>query len=255
MKSAFLHGSMEGTDSVYMRPLQGVHCGLQKGKAFRLNKSIYGLKQSNSIWGRLLTSRLIDIGFWPLQSDECFFMRNTGQVTIRIVVYVDDMLLIGDDRSTMEDVKAKLAQSFKMKTENATTSFLGVHMDRKNESCILRQHKFILQLERFNMLESKAVSTPMSSTLKPGELLRGDPITFTVLYQEAIGALLYLAGRTRPDESFAVKVLAHTQGRPTMNHLKAVKRVLRYLNGTRNTGLEIKPADAGRHQSTSNSLC
>ncbi|KAI0559401.1 reverse transcriptase [Gracilaria domingensis] len=146
--------------------------------------------------------------------------------TLWVVVYVDDMLLIRDDVTLMRRVKSEMGRCFEVKTESTAASFLGVHMERGPDFVILHQQAFITEvLNRFNMLESRAIDTPLSSSARPSDLLEGDPISFSLLYQEAVGALLYLAGWTRADICYAVNLLARAQSGPTVNHWRAVKRI------------------------------
>ena len=114
--------------------------------------------------------------------------------------------------------------------------FLGVEFKDLGDRVVLTQKNYVDKLiKKFNMQECRPISTPML----PGQDWSVSPseTVAVVLYKEAIGGLLYLSTRTRPDISFPVSLLARFASSPHEKHWKAVKRILRYLKGTHDFGL------------------
>lgn len=141
-------------------------------------------------------------------------------------------------------------------------SFLGPTMERQKENRIMKIHqtKYIEQmLEKFRMTESKPQMTPMatkqvsnrenqqknseSTKIKRKsklKIIREKKVEGKISYREAIGSLLYLAGATRPDISYAVNFLARKQANPDEGDWKDVKRIFRYIRGTSEVALVYK---------------
>lgn len=129
-------------------------------------------------------------------------------------------------------LKDRLRDKFKIKDLGPVSYALGIQINRNQESGTieLNQRQYIVSiLERFGMLESKPVGTPLDKNVKFSADLA--PID-NVPYQELIGSLMYLSVSTRPDISFAVSFLSQFNNSHTTEQWSAAKRVLRYLKGT-----------------------
>ena len=117
--------------------------------------------------------------------------------------------------------------------------FLRVKVKHLEEGGIwIGQHTYIKEiLKKFNMENSKSVVTPLDSRAKLIKATDDDEFFEPETYQSAVGCLLYLLTRTRPDIAYAVGNVARFTAKPTKLHWSAVKRIMRYLNGTINHGL------------------
>lgn len=142
----------------------------------------------------------------------------------------------------MEDLKREVCKTFPSRDLGEVKRIVGVDVTRDdNGSVAISQQEHIDDmLQRFRMTECKAVSTPMdcgttnSLKLNPDEEHRGKEVP----YREAIGTLMYLTQASRPDITYAVCKLARYVENLTSEHWQCVKRVFRYLQGTKN--LELK---------------
>lgn len=179
------------------------------------------------------------MGFVQTTADPCIYTAATGERFI-IAVYVDDILLAGRNDKQMMEVKKMLAKHFEIKDMGELTHFLGVKIVQKPETgeIWMGQTTYAKNvLEKFGMENSKPVNTPVdmnSKLVKHSDDKEGvDPTRF----QSAVGSLLYLSTRTRPDIVYAVNNVARFCAKPTNHHWTAVKRIMRYLNGTLNLGL------------------
>jgi len=172
-----------------------------------------------------------------------------------ILVYVDDVIIVAKGKEEMEKIKYEMHSRFKMEDMGELSWFLSVLYERNRDKRTIKmsQTAYIDKLlVKYKMDDANAVSTPMvpdavdlmsveSKELK--ELTRGTPNEWLTWYRSLVGALLYLATWTRPDISYAVGILTRSMNYSNEIHRTAAKRVLRYLKGTRNYGIEYRDED------------
>ena len=143
-----------------------------------------------------------------------------------IAIYVDDIILATKSEDRLKQVKDTLAAQFEVKDIGPLHYFLGVNImqDQNHESIWIGQPTYSQSLlRRFNMEMAKPVKTPVSSSSRLMKATEMDGCVDKSLYQSAIGSLLYLATRTRPDIAFAVNQVAKFSNSPTKEHWTAVK--------------------------------
>ncbi|CAI5464484.1 unnamed protein product [Closterium sp. Yama58-4] len=206
-----------------------------------LKRPVYGLKQAPREWHAKLSATLQSLGFSPSHSDASLFIRSSPS-RFFISVYVDDMILLADTRTDMDQVKRSLQERLKCKDLGPLQNYLGMAItrDRSARTITLSQSHYIGQvLEKFEMAQAKPVSTPLpfGHQLAPPT----SPSTSSRPYAELVGSLMYAMMCTRPDLAYPVSVLARFvgPGRHTEEHWTAAKRVLRYLRGTRDHALTL----------------
>jgi len=237
VKSAYLNGTL--TEEIYMEQPPGFSNGTDD--VCRLHKSIYGLKQSGRIWNQRLHSAFIKLNYTRSDADHCLYSRIDDTEYTIIGVHVDD-LTIATSHNNLTRVKDELKSCFEMTDLGECQQIVGIEMrrDRGSKTIGLFQSQYIdTILTRFGMENSKLASTPLDPNVKliPRSGSEQDPKMKGVPYQEAIGSLMYAALGTRPDISFAVQHLSQFSSNPSPAHWTAVKRVLRYLNNTRDFGI------------------
>ncbi|RVX06995.1 Retrovirus-related Pol polyprotein from transposon TNT 1-94 [Vitis vinifera] len=162
-----------------------------------------------------------------------------------LLLYVDDMLIVGSDIEEINNLKKQLSKQFTMKDLGATKQILGMRIirDKANRTLKLSQSEYVNKvLNRFNMNEAKPVSTPLGSHFKlskeqsPKTKEERDHMS-KVPYTSAIGSLMYAMVCTRSDIAHAVGVVSKFMSRPRKQHWEAVKCILRYLKGSLDTCL------------------
>jgi len=236
VKNAFLHGDL--LEEVYLAPPPGFALkGEYSGRVCRLHKSLYGLKQSPRAWFARFSSVILQSGFTQCRSDHTCFIRATpaGRRTI-VLVYVDDIIITGDDPSGISGVKATLSSAFEVKDLGHLRYFLGIEVARSRKGISISQRKYTLDLLRdTGLLGCRPASTPMDINHRL-HADAGDPLPDPSQYQRLVGRLIYLTN-TRPDISFSVSVLSQFMHSPRTSHLEATRRVLRYLKGAPGLGL------------------
>ncbi|RFU31063.1 hypothetical protein B7463_g5291, partial [Scytalidium lignicola] len=205
-----------------------------------LLKSLYGLKQAPRCWQLKLNSKLAEIGFLPLQSDPSVFFNQ--RLSIFICTYVDDFLVIGPGGSQFDEVKRILHDLFEMIDMGPASWFLGVRIirDWEKHTISLVQDGYVKKiLDRFGYSNVKPHSTPFEANVAEF-MVKYDGIATpqdVQLYSEKVGSVMYLMTQTRPDLSFPVSRLSQFLQNPSPQHLKLVKQVFQYLQGTQDVGI------------------
>ena len=197
----------------------------------KLNKFLYGLKQSGRNWNQLLHNFLTSKNFLQSVSDPCVYIRhyNHGELTI-LLIWVDDIIIASNSASTLREVKEALGQMFRMKDLERLSRFLNINFTFGTDSISMDQTKYIEKiLNRFQMDGCKHRATP--SELGVNKILteNSDDLADKKLYQEIVGSLIYVMRPTRPDLSFIVTKLSQYMSNIQFN---MAKHVLRYLKGT-----------------------
>ena len=148
-------------------------------------------------------------------------------------IFVDD-LIISAEETEAKKVRKMLMSEFKMRDLGNLSWILGIRVERNKEKIELSQQAYINTiLEKFGMENSKPTSTPLPFKWDNNVTDATAPFENIKLYQQIVGSLIYLSNKTRPDISFAVGLLARHMSKPTKHDYDLSKRVMRYLNGTR----------------------
>ena len=128
VKIAFLNGILEET--VYMTQPEGFVDQNNAGKVCKLKKSIYGLKQASRSWNLRFDEAISKFGFIKNPDESCVYKKVSGSDITFLVIYVDDILLIGNSIPLLESVKAWLGKCFSMKDLGEAQYILGIKINR-----------------------------------------------------------------------------------------------------------------------------
>ncbi|OMO51796.1 Reverse transcriptase, RNA-dependent DNA polymerase [Corchorus capsularis] len=238
VKTAFLHGDLQ--EEIYMDQPEGFKVKGKEHMVCRLKKSLYGLKQALRQWYKKFDSFMVSHLFKRTATDPCVYFRSFGNNFIILLLYVDDMLIVGQDVELISKLKDDLSRSFDMKDLGPAKQILGMDIirDRKAGKLWLSQEKYVERiLKRFNMQDAKSVSTPLANHFKltkkscPVSEKKKDEMA-VILYSSVVGSLMYLMVCTRPDIAHAVGVMSRFLSNPGKVHWEAVKWIFRYLRGT-----------------------
>ena len=240
VKSAYLNAKLDC--DVYMEQPEGFKVGTGSDMVLKLNKSLYGLKQSGRMWNHLLHSFLVDLGFSRSEAENCLYTRSQYGIKVMILVWVDDLIIAGSDLNRVQEVKLQLSKRFKMKDFGTIKEFLGIQFEFNEDYVKLHQAKYVTKvLEKFNMIDCNAKRLPCDpSIVKIGDNV-SEVFEDNTLYRSIVGSLVYLSSCTRPDLSYLVTKLSERLENPTQAHYSACKYALRYLCGTIDKGLIYKP--------------
>ncbi|KAJ9541256.1 hypothetical protein OSB04_027762 [Centaurea solstitialis] len=239
VKTAFLNGKL--TEDVYMEQPEGFEDPKNPNKVCKLLKSIYGLKQASRSWNLHFDERIKEFGFTKSEFEPCVYTKFSGSIVTFLVLYVDDILLIGNDVPTLQSVKSWLSKCFQMKDLGEAAYILGIKIYRNRSKRLigLSQSTYIDKiLKKFRMDESKKGFIPMqhgivlSKTQCPVSSQDQDKMK-SVPYASAIGSIMYAMLCTRPDVAYSVSVTSRYQQNPGEPHWVAVKNILKYLRRTK----------------------
>ncbi|XP_035548677.1 uncharacterized mitochondrial protein AtMg00810-like [Juglans regia] len=214
VNNAFLHGDLD--EEVYMKLPPG-YCPKGETRVCRLRKSLYGLKQASR--------------FVQSQADHSLFTLITATNLTIVLVYVDDILVVGNDLSQVTYFKTIISTHFKTKDLGPLKYFLGLEVARSPSGIFLNQRKYALDiLTDSGLLGSRPASFPMEQNLKLSDT-DGDLLPDPGPYRRLVGRLIYLT-ITQPDIVFAVNILSQFMHAPRVPHMTAATHVLRYIKGT-----------------------
>jgi hypothetical protein len=248
--SAFLNAELDEDEVIYMEMPQGFE---EEGTVLRLHKALYGLKQAPRKWQRTC-SRFLEqkLKMKACVSDPClFFKRSKSGRLILLFLFVDDMQASyhKEDLAEWNEMKQQLIQQFNTKDMGESKWILGmaIKRDRTARTITLDQEVYITKLlERFGVDKCRTATSPEDPASEKFPRLGKERGGATLeqpadrqRYMEMVGGLLYAAISTRPDIAHAVHVLTKHMQQPLRRHEVAAERVMRYLAGTRQMGLQF----------------
>ncbi len=239
IKTAFLNGDLE--EEIYMVQPERYQVEGKTHLVCKLKKALYGLKQAPRQWHKKLHKFLIQLGFKQCHKEQCIYVftdKKTNTI-IYLAVYVDDIVIAGKNKQTMNKIKMQIQEKFEVSDKGELTYLLGIKIDRDRSTKTLRmnQAKFVNDLlVKFQMEGCDSEPTPQVQGL-PAESKQTEE-DINLPYRSLVGALQYLVSATRPDIAFAVRFLSSHNHDYTKAHWKMAKRVLKYLKGTLTLGLQ-----------------
>ena len=257
ISTAFLHAPT-GNDNLYMWPpaeLYGQHSTI----VWQLLKAIYGLRTSPKSWQDFLADVLKQLGLTRLVSEPNVY-RNEQQ-TVFVMVYVDDLLFLGE-QSEVNKIFEAIQQKVLLRptgelTYGKTISFLGRNLTNRGDHIDITLAPDYVEaiLKEHNLQNCNPVTTPGTASLKQ---TINDEVPLSkeehAQYRRAVGKLQWLT-YTRPDISYATKELARDLQSPTQHSLHKLKHLLRYLRGTQYYKQTVHPTITPEGISTFDLMC
>ncbi|GJW21961.1 retrotransposon protein, putative, ty1-copia subclass [Tanacetum coccineum] len=239
VKTAFLNGYLN--EEVYMEQPKGFVNPKYPNRVCKLKRSIYGLKQASRQWNKRFDDEIKKFGFSQNADEPCVYLKASGSNVTFLILYVDDILIMGNSIPMLQDVKSYLRRCFAMKDLGEAAYIFGIkiYRDRSRRLISLCQSAYIEKiLKRFHLENSKRGSIPMQDKLRlsksqgastPAELKRMQ----SVPYASAVGSIMYAVRCTRPDVAFAQNITSRFQQNPGDLHWTTVKNILKYLRNTK----------------------
>ncbi|KAK8578849.1 hypothetical protein V6N13_142124 [Hibiscus sabdariffa] len=220
VKTAFLNGKLE--EDVYMTQPEGFVTPENAGKVCKLQRSIYGLKQASRSWNLRFNEAIQEFGFIRNEDEPCVYKKFSGSIVSFLILYVDDILIIGNDIPTLQSIKTWLSSCFSMKDLGEASYILGVKIYRDTSRRLLglSQSTYIDKvLKRFSMEKSKRGFLPirhgisLSKEMCPSTPQERERMS-QIPYASAIGSIMYAMICTRPDLSYALSMTSRYQANP-----------------------------------------
>ena len=237
-------------EEVYIEQPKGFARKDKLDMVLKLIKSLYGLKQAPKTFFEKLKAGLLERGFIQSEMDKCLFMKRD----MICVVYVDDTIFAGPDSNAIEEVITGLGvqneeqrHTFELRDEGEVGDFLGIRIEKSNHNSFTLSQTGLIdkvlktsKMEDANTAKTPAATTPLCAD-KEGELFSEEWDYATI-----VGMLMFLSTNSRPDIAYAVNQCARFTHCPRNIHATAIKRILRYLKGTRTKGMTISPLNEFR---------
>jgi hypothetical protein len=234
VKSVFLNGPIK--EEVYVEQPSSFEDNEYPNHVYKLSKALYGLKQAPRAWYECLQNFLITNGFKVGKADPTLFTKTVAKDLFVCQIYVDDIIYGSTNKSTCEEFSRIIIQKFEMSMMGELKYFLGFQIKQLQDGTFISQTKYIQDiLKKFGMKDGKPIKTPME-TNGHLDLDMGGKSVDQKVYQSMIGSLLYLCA-SRLDIMLSVYMCARFQADPKEVHLRAVKRITRYLVYTPKFGL------------------
>lgn len=233
VKNVFLHGDLK--EEVYM-DIPPIFTTSLPGTICMLQKALYGLKQSPRAWFGRFSLAMKSRDFKQSNTDHTLFLKHREGMVTALIIYVDDMIITGNDKEEISNLQKYLASEFEMKNLGGLKYFLGIEVIRSGQGIFLSQRKYVLDLlAETGMLECKPADTPIVQNHGLKEHPNQTP-TNKERYQRLVGKLIYLS-HTRPDIAYAENLVSHFMQNPSEDHMNAVIRILQYLKASPGKGI------------------
>ena len=237
VKSAFLNGVLQ--EEIYMEQADGFVIQGAENKVYLLQKALYGLKQAPRAWYSRIDEHLLNLSFVKSLSEATLYIKQKDNDILIVSLYVDDLLVTGNNELLVEEFKHEMMNVFEMTDLGLMTYFLGMEVKQSQNEVFICQKKYAKEiLKKFQMEECKATSTPMNQKEKLSKSDGAEKVD-EGYFRSMIGCLMYLT-TTRPDILFAVSLLSRFMHDASELHLRAAKRILRYVKGTVSYGVRFE---------------
>ena len=243
-------------EEIYMEQPEVFVAHGDEDKMCRLMYSLYRLKQAGQVWNRTFAHMIKrKLGFNTIHSDVGVYIlhhhhkRGDSETDMILILYVDNLFLLGEDLSKIENIKHQLGKLYQMKDLGPTSSYLGIQItrDRNTQAIWIDQQAYIENtLKRFELSDANSTPTPLPAGIHLEKSEEPVALNTKTYYQQIIGMLIYAAISTRPNIAFTATRLSQFNNNPTKEHIKYAKYILRYLKGTKDLKIKYdRSSDAG----------
>lgn len=249
IKGAYLNGRLTDDEKIFMSQPPGYPTpGTSSQHVLRLLKTLYGLKQSGRRWYQRLVEILVkNLGFTQCEVDQAVFFKREGKERVVIAVHVDDCTIAATTLEAVARLKEGVRKHVEVSNLGELHWILGIEVRRDRDSRImaLSQHSYLDSIiRRYGFEDLKPVSIPMDPNVRLSSLQSPSSTSAiaamrNIPYHEAIGSLMWASLGTRPDILFAVTSLSRFTKNPGEEHWNELKRVFRYLKGTKDLWLKF----------------
>ena len=234
VKFAFLNEELKET--VYVRQPSGFLDNENPSKVLRLHKALYGLRHAPWAWNAKLNSTSLPLKFKRCASEHGMYTHGHDEQRLIVGVYVDDLIIIGGDMEVLGRFKREMSKNFKMSDLGVLSYYLGIEVQQNSSGISICQSAYARKLlDTTGLVDSNPTRTPMEARL---QLRKAGTTTIvdSTNYRSIVGSLCYLVN-TRPDLAYFVGYVSKFIEAPRKEYLVAVKRILRYVAGTRGLGV------------------
>ena len=252
ISTAYLHGDLE--EDIYMEQPEWFE-EVDRSIVYKLMKSLYGLKQAGRQWNKKIHSSLLEAEFVQCPQEPCVYMREKNGKKIVIAIFVDDIIIAASENNDIEEVKNFLSIFYELNDEGELSWYTGIKIvrNRQKREIYLYQPQYTENLlKNFNMQDCNPVKTPLTVNDDNKLYIRSQKddewLKTKMPYREAIGSIMFLMLMTRPDLAYAVGVASRYLDNHSQYAWNAVKRILRYIKGTKNFGIILGASEGNNSE-------
>lgn len=249
IKTAYLHGELE--EEIYLTPPRGLEHFVTQGKVMRLRTAVYGLSQSGRVLWQKVTQTMFDFGCKAASEDNCVFVYKRGESTLIIATVVDDMIQVSDSKELIDEFNSHIKKSFIITDNGQVKLFLGVHFRPHPDGGFHASQSAGIEtmLAKFSVSDEHTNNTPMVKgfTVSEADLCENPDPKLVTLCKSILGSLTHIQLWTRQDVSYPVNLIARHVSKASPALLVHLKRILRYLQLTKDYGLRVWAIDPLGH--------
>jgi hypothetical protein len=234
VNSDFLNGKIN--ELVYVEQPPGFEDPRNLNHVYRLKKGLYRLKQAPRAWYERLSGFLVKQDFKRGMVDTTLFTKDINRDIFIYQIFVDDIIFGSTNDALSHEFATMMSREFEMSMIGELNFFLRFQIKQMDHGVFVSQDKYLKDiLKNFDMENCKPNKTPMATNAHLNLDVEGKLVDQS-LYRSMLRSLLYFTA-FRPDIMFSVCLYARFQANPKELHLKAFKRILKYLKHTPNIGL------------------
>ena len=236
--NAFVHAELKKEDYYFIELPKGYETEDGSDSVLMLKRALYGSRKSPKLFFNALKESYLRRGFTQSKQDPCLFFRHD----MMILCYVDDQIVCCRNPSNAQKLMKELSSEFTLTDEGTLADYLGIHFEVKSDGSFEATQTGLVDkiIAAAGLLDSNPCDMP-TALLPIGRDAEGKGYSEEWHYNSIIGMLQYLQQHTRPDITYAVNQCARFAHDPKESHAKAVKKIIRYLKGTREKGLIYRP--------------
>jgi transposase InsO family protein len=235
--TAFLNGQLQ--EDVYVVQPQGFVDPTRPHHVCKLDKALYGLRQSPRCWYLNIDTRIQRLGLTKSTADPNLYYYHGESRVALLLLYVDDVYIFGDHPSKLTEMAQELMGAYDMTDMGTLGHSLGLEFHFTSSGVVVTQRGFAASiLAEFGLSQCNPVATPMIQNLHL-QVNMGEPPADIKMFQKKVGKLNFLT-QTRADIAPAVSLVSRFNHAPQKPHMDAVNHILRYVRGTLDFGLCFK---------------
>jgi hypothetical protein len=227
-----------------------------RGKEYfwKMQKAIYGHPKASRLWADCLHKKLLELGYSQFLTDQCVYGRwknwNANDVHnneipknssfIFLLIHSDDIIIVSHDEAIMNAAKSELLEVFEGTDNGNLTSFCGVEVKQsENQISLCMEYYWNKLMTKFEIKEDEIENAPLKTKIKRSECPEEPNEQLKTSYLQIIGSIIYGFTHCRLDLAFPVNMLTRIMHSPAEQHFNLLKKLLHYINGTKNWTLNF----------------
>jgi hypothetical protein len=221
---------------------------------WKMKKAIYGHPKASRLWAECLHNKLLELGYTQFLTDQCVYGKWTNWDIVNIhgnqipedssfiflLIHSDDIIIVSHDETIMNNAKAELLTAFEGTDNGNLTSFCGVEVKSStNRISLCMQYYWDKLMKKFDVKPDETEPAPLKTKIKRSECPEVPDEQLKTRYLQIIGSIIYGYTHCRLDLAFPVNMLTRIMHSPAEQHFNLLKKLLHYINGTKDWTLNF----------------